>query len=159
MFSIGQNIVYPMHGAGVVEAIESKEIGGKQSDYYKVRIFNGNISLSVPVASVGSVKMRTVVDKETAQSIVASFDSLKTDSDVPWNKRYKVNVDRLKTGDISEVAGVFADLVIREKTHGLSTSDRKMFVLTKNILCSELSVALSLPIAEIYDTLMQKAVV
>ena len=70
MFSIGQNIVYPMHGAGVVEAIESKEIGGKAPDYYKVRIFNGNINLLVPVDNAGGVKMRDVVTDEIANDII-----------------------------------------------------------------------------------------
>ncbi len=156
MFSIGQNIVYPMHGAGVVEAIESKQIGGNTHDYYKVRIFNGNINLMVPVDNVVGVKMRTVIDKNAANEMVKSFDNLKQECDIPWNKRYKINVDKLKTGDITEVACVFIDLVQREKTHGLSTSDRKMFVLTKNILCSELSVALETPLSDVFDTLLQK---
>lgn len=156
MFSIGQNIVYPMHGAGVVEAIESKEIGGKAHDYYKVRIFNGNINLLVPVDNAGGVKMRDVVANEIANDIVTCLEKYKNESDIPWNKRYKINVDRLKTGDIAQVAGVFIDLIVREKTHGLSTSDRKMFVLTKNILCSELSVALDVPCDEVFDTLLQK---
>ncbi len=156
VFSVGQNIVYPMHGAGVVEAIESKEIGGKNHDYYKVRIFNGNINLLVPVESAGGVKMRDVTDCKVANEIVECIEKYKNDSDIPWNKRYKANVDRLKTGDIAEVAGVFIDLIIREKTHGLSTSDRKMFVLTKNILCSELAIALDLSCEQVYDSLLQK---
>lgn len=156
MFSIGQNIVYPMHGAGVVEAIESKQIGDKIHEYYKVRIFNGNINLMVPVNNVVNVKMRTVIEKSEAAKIVQTFDSLKQNCDIPWNKRYKVNVDKLKTGDITEVACVFIDLVEREKTHGLSTSDRKMFVLAKNILCSELSIALETPLVDVFNTLLQK---
>ena len=156
MFSIGQNIVYPMHGAGVVEAIETKEIGGKNHDYYKVRIFNGNINLLVPVDNAGGVKMREVVANDIADDIVTCIEKYKNECDIPWNKRYKFNVDRLKTGDITQVAGVFIDLIVREKTHGLSTSDRKMFVLTKNILCSELAVALGVPSNEVFDTLLQK---
>ena len=156
MFSIGQNIVYPMHGAGVVEAIETKEIGGKNLDYYKVRIFNGNINLLVPVDNAGGVKMREVVANDIADDIVTCIGKYKNECDIPWNKRYKFNVDRLKTGDITQVAGVFIDLIVREKTHGLSTSDRKMFVLTKNILCSELAVALGMPCDEVFDTLLQK---
>ena len=155
MFSIGQNIVYPMHGAGIVEAIESKQIGGKTSNYYKVRIFNGNISLLVPVENAGGIKMREIVDSAVASDILDCIEKYKTECDIPWNKRYKINVDRLKTGDIAQVAGVFIDLAEREKTHGLSTSDRKMFVLTKNILCSELSVVLDKPLIEVFGTLLQ----
>ena len=156
MFSIGQNIVYPMHGAGVVEAVESKEIGGKTHEYYKVRIFNGNINLLVPVDNADGVRMREVVSTDVADDVVTCIEKFKLECDIPWNKRYKFNIDRLKSGDIAQVAGVFIDLIMREKTHGLSTSDRKMFVLTKNILCSELSVALGMPCDKVFDTLLQK---
>lgn len=154
MFTIGQNIVYPMHGAGVVEAIESKVIGNNTADYYKVRIYTGNINLLVPVASATGVNMREVVDCAVARAMVERFADYKTDTDIPWNKRYKFNVDRLKSGDVEQVASVLADLISREKTHGLSTSDRKMFVLAKNIFCSEISVALSLPCEEIFDKII-----
>lgn len=155
MFSIGQNIVYPMHGAGVVEAIESKVVGGKPSDYYKVRINSGNISLMVPVNNVSGVNMREIIDPARAQQVLECFDSFRTDSEIPWNKRYKSNVDRLKSGNIEDVAGVLADLISREKTHGLSTSDRKMFILARNIFCSEFSVSLNMSCEQIFDKLMQ----
>lgn len=155
MFTIGQNIVYPMHGAGVVEAIESKTVGNNTADYYKVRIFMGNVSLLVPVVSVGGVNMREVVDCDVAGGIVEHFNDYRTQTDIPWNKRYKTNVDKLKSGDLKQVAGVLADLILREKTHGLSTSDRKMFVLAKNIFCSEVSVALSLPCEQVFDKIIQ----
>ena len=156
MFSIGQNIIYPMHGAGVVEAIESKEIGGKNHNYYKVRIFNGNINLLVPVENAGGVKMREVIANDIAGAVLSGIADYKNECDIPWNKRYKFNVERLKTGEITQVASVFIDLVQREQTHGLSTSDRKMFVLTKNILCSELAIALAMPCDELFDILLQK---
>jgi len=155
VFSVGQNIVYPMHGAGVVEAIESRAIGGKTSDYYKVRIFTGNINLMVPVASVSGVHMRDVIDKDRAQYMLAHFAEFGSGDDVPWNKRYKVNVERLKTGAIEDVAGVLCDLIAREKTHGLSTSDRKMFILTKNIFCSEIAIALECERESVFDSIMQ----
>ena len=155
MFSVGQNIVYPMHGAGVVEAIESKVIGANKADYYKVRIFSGNINLMVPVDNTVGVHMRDVVDKATAEHLLSHFFEYASTDDVPWNKRYKTNVDRLKSGDIEKVAGVFCDLIAREKTHGLSTSDRKMFILTKNIFCSELAVALGCEREAVFDQIMQ----
>ncbi len=156
MFSIGQNIVYPMHGAGIVEAIESRVVGGKTFDYYKVLITNGNINLMVPVNNVAGVNMRENIEKHTAKSILDKFESYRTESDIPWNKRYKTNVDRLKSGEIEQIAGVLADLISREKTHGLSTSDRKMFILTKNIFCSELAVALDVSQQEVFDSILAK---
>lgn len=155
MFSVGQNIVYPMHGAGVVEAIESRAIGGNTSDYYKVRIFTGNINLMVPVGNTVGVHMRDVVDRERAEYVLAHFAEFGSVNDVPWNKRYKVNVERLKAGSIEDVAGVLCDLIGREKTHGLSTSDRKMFILTKNIFCSEIAVALECEREAVFDSIMQ----
>ncbi len=155
MFSVGQNIVYPMHGAGVVEAIESRVVGGNTADYYKVRIFSGNINLMVPVSNTVGIHMRDVVEKSRAEHVLSHFAEYASCDDVPWNKRYKVNVERLRSGDIEAVAGVFCDLIGREKTHGLSTSDRKMFILTKNIFCSEIAVALDCEREEIFDRIMQ----
>lgn len=155
MFTIGDNIVYPMHGAGVIQDIVTKTIGDKQVDYYQVKITMGNINLLVPVQNGTGVRMRAVCKKSQAQKIVSNFFDFRSESDIPWNKRYKSNVDRLKTGDITEVAGVFADLVTRERTNGLSTSDRKMFILTKNILCSELASALDKTVDNVFDMLLQ----
>ena len=155
MFSVGQNIVYPMHGAGVVEAIEQRVIGGNSANYYKVRIFSGNINLMVPVENTAGVQMRDVIDNTRAEHLLSHFMEYASGDDVPWNKRYKVNVERLKSGDIEKVASVFCDLIGREKTHGLSTSDRKMFILTKNIFCSELAVALGCEREAVFDSIMQ----
>lgn len=154
MFKIGQSIVYPMHGAGVIEDIITKTVANQQLEYYQVKINTGNINLLVPVKSTG-VTMRCVCSLNDANKVLCDFSSLLTESDIPWNKRYKSNVDRLKTGALFEVAGVFCDLVYREKTHGLSTSDRKMFVLTKNILCSELACALNTTADKVFEQLLQ----
>lgn len=153
MFNVGEKIVYPMHGAGVIEAIESRENAGVSTEYYKVRIFNGNIMLMIPVENRSEVRLRHIIDSEKAEKLLTDFKSYISD-DVPWNKRYKFNVERLKTGSIEDTAAVLGELILREKTHGLSTSDRKMFVLAKNILCSELSIALDSDGAEIFERIL-----
>lgn len=155
MFSIGEKIVYPMHGAGVIEDVETRQVGGNDVDYYKVRVFNGNIMLMIPVNNTSGVQLRPVVSRDEAEGVITDFKSCMSEESVPWNKRYKVNIDRLKTGTVQNVAGVLGELIVREKEHGLSTSDRKMFILTKNILCSELSIALEADAADIYDKIMQ----
>ena len=109
----------------------------------------------VPVDNTVGVHMRDVVDKTTAEHLLSHFFEYASMDEVPWNKRYKTNVERLKSGDIEQVASVFCDLIGREKTHGLSTSDRKMFILTKNIFCSEIAVALDCEREEIFDRIMQ----
>lgn len=156
MFSVGEKIVYPMHGAGVVDSIETKEVGGKKLDYYKVKIVSGNIMLMIPVNNPSGVQLRPIISKAEAESVLENFGKKDNEPDVPWNKRYKLNIDRLKTGDIGNVSAVLSELISRERTHGLSTSDRKMFILTKSIFCSELSFALDIPSAEIFEQILSK---
>ena len=156
MFSVGEKIVYPMHGAGMIEAIEEREIDGNTVPYYRVKIISGNITLMIPVNNTSGVKLRPVVSKTEARRVIDGFDNMKDDSDIPWNKRYKENVDKLKSGAIDSVADVLSRLIIREKNHGLSTSDRKMFILTKSILCSELNAALETDSAEIFEEILSK---
>lgn len=143
-----------MHGAGIIQDIITKTLADKQLNYYQVKINTGNINLLVPVENTG-VAMRCVCSSADANKVLCEFSSLQTQSDIPWNKRYKSNIERLKTGDLFEVASVFCDLVYREKTNGLSTSDRKMFVLTKNILCSELAASLDTTIDKVFEQLLQ----
>lgn len=156
VFSVGEKIVYPMHGAGVIDSIETKEVGGKSIDYYKVKIVSGNIMLMIPVNNTSGVQLRHVISKEQAENVLETFGSSEDLSDIPWNKRYKTNIDRLKTGTIENVSAVLCELIYREKTHGLSTSDRKMFILTKSIFCSELSSALDIPSADIFERILSK---
>lgn len=156
MFNIGDKIVYPMHGAGVIEDVETKQLAGKDVEYYKVKITCGNITLMVPVNNTSGVQLRAVISKTEAQKVLASFAENRLECDLPWNKRYKFNVDLLKTGNIEKVACVLCELINREKEHGLSTSDRKMFILTKNIFCSEISTALGITPADVFEQILQK---
>ncbi len=156
MFSVGDKIVYPMHGAGIIDAIETKEVGGKSVDYYKVKIGGGNIVLMIPVNNTSAVQLRPIISKKQAEDVLNDFGTECEENDVPWNKRYKTNIDKLKTGDIKNVSAVLYELISREKNHGLSTSDRKMFILTKSIFCSELSSALDIPSADIFEQVLLK---
>lgn len=156
MFSVGEKIVYPMHGAGVIDAIETKEVGGKSVDYYKVKITCGNIVLMIPVNNTSGVQLRPIISKDEAETVLKNFGQDVTENEEPWNKRYKANVDRLKTGSIENVSAVLSELINREKLHGLSTSDRKMFILTKSIFCSELSAALEVPSVDIFEEILSK---
>ncbi len=156
MFKVGEKIVYPMHGAGIIESIDQREINGKNIQYYRVKIYSGNITLMIPVENSSGVQLRPVVSKEHARQVIDSFDNAKDDIDIPWNKRYKENVDKLKSGTVENVADVLSGLIIREKKHGLSTSDRKMFILTKSILCSELNAALETDTSEVFEEILSK---
>jgi CarD family transcriptional regulator len=156
LFNIGDKIVYPMHGAGVIEDVETKQLAGKDVDYYKVKINCGNIMLMVPVENISGVQLRAVISESEAKAVLDSFADNRLECDLPWNKRYKFNVDMLKTGDIKKVAAVRCELINREKEHGLSTSDRKMFILTKNIFCSEIATALKTTPADIFEQILLK---
>ncbi len=142
MFKVGDRVVYPMHGAGFIEGTVQQTIGGQLKDYYDIRIHGGNIRLKLPVQNVGVIRLREVMSESEAQEVLAYFKELEIDQSVPWGKRYKENVEHLKTGDPKEVVGVVKALMLRDKAVGLSTGDRQVMVLSKNILCSELSLAL-----------------
>lgn len=149
MFKVGDRVVYPMHGAGFIEGVVLQTIGGQPKEYYDIRIHGGNIRLKLPVVSMGSICLRAVIGKEDAAEVLEYFDALEIDVKAPWGKRYKENMEQLKTGDPKQVAEVIKALMVRDKTVGLSTGDRQVMVLAKNILCSELSLVLDMQMSEV----------
>ncbi|MBQ7095014.1 MAG: CarD family transcriptional regulator [Clostridia bacterium] len=154
MYKIGDRIFYPMHGAGMIENIEPKMIAGQMREYYIVKLLCGNISVMVPTDSV-KISLRNIIDTKQAEKILAYFKDCKIDRNAPWGKRYKENLERLKSGDPLEAVEVIKSLMIREKEAGLSTGDRQILVLSKNILCSELSIALGREISDLQRHLQE----
>ena len=142
MYAIGEKIVYPMHGTGYIENIETKEIGGRKMDYYAIHIINGNINLSLPVESKAELQLRPITPKEEAARILSDFENQEIDTNITWNKRYQINMERLKKGDMESVAQVVKELMIRDVTNGLSTGDRKMLILSRHILVTEMAMVL-----------------
>ena len=155
MFKVGDRVVYPMHGAGFVEGIVQQTIGGQIKDYYEIHIHGGNIRLKLPVDNVGAIRLRSVMDQGEAQETLAYFETLEIDQSAPWGKRYKENMEHLKTGDPKEVVGVVKALMLRDKAVGLSTGDRQVMVLSKNILCSELSLSLEREMTDLFKNLQE----
>ncbi len=153
MFKKGDQVVYPMHGAGYIEGTQRKTVGGQEKEYYDISILCGNIRLLLPVANNGHIQLREVIDEKKAKEVLAYFRSLEIDVNAPWSKRYKENVERLKTGSPECVAEVVKALMLRDKTVGLSTGDRQVMVMAKNILCSELSLALKTSMEHMQDNL------
>ncbi len=144
MYAIGDKIVYPMHGTGFIEDVEARNIGGKQIDYYVIRILNGNIKLYLPVNSKSDIKLRPVSSREEAKKVLRDFETEEVETDIVWQKRYQFNLKRLKEGDLESVARVVRELIVRDITHGLSTEDRKMYILARGILAKEIAVVLGL---------------
>ena len=155
MFSIGDKVVYPMHGAGVIENLETKIIGGQPRDYYNISLLGGNIRLAIPVSNTGNIRLRPIVSAEEAEQILAYFSDIVIDVTAPWGKRFKENNEYLKSGMPEKVAEVVKILMLRDKNVGLSTGDRMMMVNAKNIMCSELAMALNLSHEDILAKLQE----
>ena len=141
MYKVGDSVVYPMHGAGVIEDIEQKEILGKIQSYYVIRMPIGDMKVMVPMDNAQGVGMRDVIGKKKAQEVLSSFRTAESDVIQNWNKRFRENMVKIKSGDIFEVAAVVKSLMLRDRQKGLSTGERKMLSNAKQILISEIVVA------------------
>ena len=138
MFSAGDKIAHPMHGAGIIEGIEEKKINGKVRKYYVLRLTAGGMTVLIPLESCEAVGIRPIVSAEEAENIMNSVSEIEYDMTQNWNQRYRENMLRIKSGDLLEVAKVIKGLIEREKEKSLSTGERKMLRLAKQILISEL---------------------
>ncbi|MED3557769.1 CarD family transcriptional regulator [Bacillus thuringiensis] len=138
MFQIGDNIVYPMHGAGIIEAIEEKEFSGKKQQYYVIKMSIRNMQVMIPTGKILSSSIRPVTDILALKHIIHIFQHEESDRLLPWKQRHKVNTDKIKTGEIQEGAEVVRDLMRMKKEKALNTSDKKMLDNAHEFLISEL---------------------
>lgn len=141
MFNIGDKVVYPMHGAGIIEAIEEKEILGERQKYYVMRMPIGDMKVMVPLKNVENIGLREVIDDSTVDKVLERMKKRDVKDTLNWNRRYRANLDKMKSGDIYEVADVVRSLMVRDEEKGLSTGERKMLENAKQILISELALA------------------
>ena len=141
MFRIGDRVVYPMHGAGVIEAVEEREILGEKKQYYIMRLPIGDMKVMIPVDGVESVGLRQVITAEEMDQVLDVLRAERSKMSTNWNRRYRANTEKLKTGDIFEVAEVVRNLTLRDREKGLSTGERKMLDNARQILVSELVLA------------------
>ncbi len=155
MYNIGDKIVYPMHGAGVIESIEEKEILGKRQKYYIMKMPIGEMKVMIPMASVQEIGIRCIINQKEAEGVIGIFSSGKTDMSSNWNKRYRENMVKIKSGNIYEVADVVKNLMFRDREKGLSTGERKMLNNAKQILISELVLAKNMEQCEVENLLEQ----
>jgi len=156
MYSIGDKIVYPMHGAGVIESIEEREILGEKKSYYVMRMPVGDLKVMIPVNYASHVGIRGVITRRDAEAVFRCLEGGTCEQNANWNKRYRENMVRIKSGDALEVADVVRSLVQRERLRGLSTGERKMLNSAKQILISELVLANNLPPCEVEDIIKTK---
>ena len=138
MFQIGDKVVHPMYGAGVVDSIVQKTVDDVARDYYILKLPNRSMVVMVPTENCEEIGVRPVVDQEQANQVLAAISGIQVEMTANWNHRYRENMERLKSGNLYEVARVIKGLKCREKQRGLSTGERKMLHTAKQILLSEL---------------------
>lgn len=153
MFEIGDRVAHPLHGAGTISEIEQKRIDGRCMDYYVMQVPRGDMRVMIPVDACDAVGLRPIIDGKSAERILRLIPELETSEDMNWNKRYRENMLRIRSGDLMEVASVIKSLVLRENARGLSTGERKMLHSAKQILISEIVLCLDSTYNEVEERL------
>jgi CarD family transcriptional regulator len=143
-FEVGDSVVYPHHGAGKVLRKEQKEVLGESREYLTIKILHNDMTVMVPTENAAIAGLRRVIDEETVKKVLALLQDECSEMPKNWNRRFKHNRDKIKTGDIYELAEVVRNLAIRENQKGLSTGEKQMFTRAKKILASELMYALEM---------------
>lgn len=138
MFQVGDKIVHPMHGAGVIDSIVQKKVNGVVREYYILKLPVGGMLVMIPTENSDEIGVRAVVRQEEADKVIAAIPGIEVDMTQNWNRRYRENMLRLKSGDLIEVARVVKGLMLRDEDKGLSTGERKMLHSAKQILISEI---------------------
>ena len=141
-FECGDNVVYPHHGAGKVLKKERRKMFGEEREYLTIKILHNDMTVMVPCENASLAGLRRVIDEETVQKVLAVLADDVSEMPKNWNRRFKHNRDKIKTGDIYELAEVVRNLAVREQDKGLSTGEKQMYTRAKKILASEFMYAL-----------------
>ena len=144
MFKIGDKIVYPMHGAGIIDSVQTKEFLGEEKEYFILKMPIGNMDISIPKANINKMNIRDVISKKEGEEILAILEQDPKDLNSNWNLRYRENQEILKTGDIFKIANMVRDLVALDDDKGLSTTEKKLLNRARRIMASELVMSGSL---------------
>lgn len=140
MFNVGDKIVHPMHGAGTISAIEEKNICNEKEEYYIISM-PGEVKVMVPIAKAEQIGVRNIIGESEVSKVLEILEEDETEMSNNWNKRYRDNMDKMRSGNIYEVADVVRNLSFKQKEKGLSTGEKKMLNNAKQILVSELVLA------------------
>jgi CarD family transcriptional regulator len=142
-FKVGETVVYPHHGAALIEAIESRVIKGEERKYLVLKVTQGDLTVRVPADNVDLVGVRDVVNQEGLDRVFEVLRAPHTEEPTNWSRRYKANLEKLASGDVIKVAEVVRDLWRRERDRGLSAGEKRMLAKARQILVSELTFALN----------------
>ena len=143
MFQIGDKVVHPMHGGGVVDSIVQRKVDGVVREYFVLKLPNRSMVVMIPTENYEEIGVRPVVAAEHADRVLAAIPTIEVQMTANWNHRYRENMERLKSGDLFEVARVIKGLSLRDARRGLSTGERKMLHSARQILISEIVLAKS----------------
>ena len=141
MYKVGDKVVYPHHGAGTVVKKERRDVLGEKREYLTIKILHNDMTVNVPSENAEKVGLRKVIGEDMVKVVVKALTGGGTQMPKNWNRRFKHNRDKMKTGDILELAEVVRNLSLRDREKGLSTGEKQMFVKAKKILASELMYA------------------
>ena len=141
MFKVGDKVVYPHHGAGTIVKKEKRVVLGEKREYLTIKILHNDMTVNVPCENAEAVGLRRVIDEVMVEKVLKALQGSGTVMPKNWNRRFKHNRDKMKTGDIFELAEVVRNLSLRDQDKGLSTGEKQMFVKAKKILVSELMYA------------------
>jgi len=142
-FVVGDKVVYPHHGAATVERREKKTAFGEEREYLVLRLAYGDLMLSVPADNTEEVGLREVINDEEVEEVFAVLRKKEARMPTNWSRRYKNHVEKLKSGDIYQVAEVVRNLSIRDSDKGLSAGEKRMLTRARQILVSELTFAIN----------------
>ncbi|MDG1957179.1 MAG: CarD family transcriptional regulator [Candidatus Binatia bacterium] len=154
MFKVGQKVVYPAHGVGVIESVQSKTIAGSQKKFYMLRFLENDMTIMVPMENVDAVGLRPIIGKATVSKVYKILRDKKVEIDQQtWNRRYREYTERIKTGSVLEIAKVLRDLFVLKSDKELSFGERKMLDTARSLLVKELSIAREHPEEKIMEEL------
>lgn len=138
LYHVGDKVVHPMHGAGVIDSITQKRMNGVVRDYYSLKLPVGSMMVLIPTEHTEQIGVRPVMEDSQADEILAAMGQVEVDMSANWSRRYRENMVRLKSGDLMEVVKVVKGLTLRDAERSLSTAERKMLHSARQILISEL---------------------
>lgn len=146
MFKIGERVVYPGHGVGVIERMQTKVVSGMEQRFYMLRILDGDMTIMIPTENMASVGLRPVIGRDMVAKVYRILRTRKIEVDQQtWNRRYREYTEKIKTGSVLEIAKVLRDLFVIKADKELSFGERKMLDTARNLLVKELSIASAYP--------------
>ncbi len=151
MHKINDTIVYPMHGIGIIEAIEKKVVLGKKDEYYIINIVNSGMKVMIPVKNAQSIGIRSIISKREINKVLNLLKKSPTDTEENWKLRYQINIDKIKSGSIMQVSAVLRDLYRRGKEKDLSIMERKLYENAYQLVQYEIALSKKIEIEEAGD--------